>query len=115
MLELKLEDNPIIFPKLTYLLGMRGVKISILGRKRADFRLSEYLYEGAVGTLIPDIAVYDLRSGEWIEYSSDEFWIEPKIGNRYYYRSKDIATNTNLSFYENYVLLHSSAMLKFTS
>lgn len=115
MLELKLEDNPIIFPKLTYLLGMRGVKISILGRKRADFRLSEYLYEAAIGAQIPDIAVYDLRSGKWKEYNDEEFWIEPKIGNEYYYRSKDITQETNLSFYENYVLLHSSAMIKFTS
>lgn len=114
MIELKLEENPIIFPKLTYLLGMRGLKISILGRKRADFKLSEYLYEAAVGAGIPDIAVYDLKDGEWKEYYNEAFWIEPKIGNKYYYTSKDISQDANLSFYENYVLLHSSAMIKFT-
>lgn len=114
MVELILEENPIIFPKLTYQLGMTGSKISILGRKRADFKLSEYLYEAAIGNDIPDISIYDLKEAEWKEFYNAEFSIVPKIGNKYIYKSGYISHNTNSSFFENYVLLHSSATLKFT-
>lgn len=116
MKELRLDENPIIFPKLTAQICFTGVRVPINGRKRADFKLSEYLFEAAIGQSVPDIAVFNLKSGEWETYFIEEkVLIHPKIGNSYYYYDVDtITAEHNVSMFTNFLILHSSATFNCT-
>lgn len=112
MMKLVLEENPIIFPKLTVSLGMLGKRIDITGRKRADYKLSEYLFEAAGGIGIPDIAIFNVSEGTWMEYFTPEFVeIQPKIGNPYKFVGIPVNDN-NANMMINFLILHSSATFK---
>lgn len=115
MLELSLGEYPIIFPKLLSEIGKMGMQISITGRKRADFKLSEYLFEAAIGQEVPDIAVFNTKIGEWETYFvEEEVLIHPKIGSSYYYRGCEISKEHNLCMFTNFIILHSSATIHCT-
>lgn len=112
MVSITLKDNPVIFPKLTFLICKKGASIQITGKKRADFKLSEYMVEASLGRDIPEIAVLNLEDGNWFEYWTSASII-PSVGNEYTFHSVKEEDIWNLSLLTNFVQMHSSATFKY--
>ena len=111
MLELVLNENPIIFPNLVFALGNNGVRVHISGKKRADFKLAHYLLIGLDGITLPEVAIFNLKTGKWEEYWDDKILIHPPVGSSYFYVRPPENGFTNYSLIENFVRLYSSAII----
>lgn len=107
-----LGENPIVFPALTFKLTQFGVKVNINGKKRADFRLAFNLLEGACGAKLPDISVYNVKTGKWDDYFNvNSIIIEPPVGNSYRYMNPPDDAFSNYCVIENFIRLYSSALI----
>lgn len=107
-----LGENPIIFPNLTYRLAQHGVRINIIGKKRADFKLAFNLLEGACNCHLPDVSVFNVKTGEWEHYYDREILeIVPPVGSPYCYMKPSDDAFQNYSILENFIRLYSSATI----
>lgn len=109
--EIVLGENPIIFPALTYALTQHGVKVHINGKKRADFRLAFCLLEGACNCTLPEVSVFNVKTGEWEDYFEEIIRIVPPVGSPYCYMKPQNEAFKNYSVLENFVRLYSSALI----
>lgn len=105
---LNVNNNPVLFPKLSFEIIASSYELKIKGRKRADFKLAEYLLLAADGENIPDVAVFDLQEQEWKEYYSSEVKIISNYGGCVNYKRKEFKPEL-LFAYINFIALQSSA------
>jgi len=105
---LEVENNPVLFPKLSFEVIACNYELKIKGRKRADFKLAEYLLSAANGNKVPDVAVFNLATGEWEEYYNDTIQIKSNYGGTVNYQ-RTVFKPELLFAYINFVALQSSA------
>lgn len=107
-MELNVRNNPVLFPKLSFYVIERGYKLLITGRKRADFKLAEYLLLAADGENLPDVAVFDVGNKRWKEYHSNDVEITSEYAGCVHYKTRGFKPELLLA-YVNFIALHSSA------
>lgn len=107
-MELRVENNPVLFPRLSFEIIASNYELKIKGRKRADFKLAEYLLLAADGEDIPDVAVFNLTTQEWEEYHCEEVKIFSNYAGCVHYKRKEFKPEL-LFAYINFIALQSSA------
>lgn len=107
-MELNVRNNPVLFPKLSFKVIENGYELKIKGRKRADFKLAEYLLLAADGEKIPDVAVFDLNKKQWKEYNCDDVKITSEYAGCVHYKTRGFKPELLLA-YVNFIALQSSA------
>lgn len=69
-----IENAPVIFPKYTAQLMLKGVDLQITGHREADSRLAAEVYDAILFNNVedlPDIMVYDINSKTWSKIFAD--------------------------------------------
>lgn len=107
-MKLGVENNPVLFPKLSFEIIASNYELKIKGRKRADFKLAEYLLLAADGEVIPDVAVFNLTNQQWEEYNCDEIIITSNYAGTVHYKRTEFRPEL-LYAYINFIALQSSA------
>jgi hypothetical protein len=105
---LEVKNNPVLFPKLSFEIIASNYELKIKGRKRADFKLAEYLLLAADGEEIPDVAVFNLETQKWEEHFCNQVEITSNYAGTVRYKRDEFKPEL-LYAYINFIALQSSA------
>lgn len=119
---IKVEQCPLIFPRLCCSLLKNGISFKTKGKMGGDYQLNrqviKYLFHSHNLNAVPDILYYKKDSGQWIEVYTNQCVLDCGKQGRYeYYRelSSLAESKVTLEVLLDYLRLNSAANIEILS